>query len=364
MRQVVVELRLPHSLDAPFVARRAVGSLIVKGPRLRSVDTSLLAGELVTLLLEHQAPITLTIVESGRSVRLEARADGNPSAVPDPLVKTLLDRIADRWASDDGSVWFEIDLVRQRDLSDLSDNDLFALMPGDRAARDELFERFAPFASSIARRYRRRHRSSDDLEQVALLGLVRALERFDVEVGVKFTTFAGQWISGVLKRHLRDETWSMRVPRSLKNDILNVTKTREDLEQRLGRRPTFDEIATELDMTSEQLQEAMLAGDVYALSSLDAPIGGDRSEDVASLVGSEDPEYTIVEEWPSIEAILDDLSDRDQQILHLRFFEDLTQAEIAPIVGVSQVHVSRILKRTLDALRERLEVDDDGDPPT
>lgn len=360
-RQCVVEMRLPHSLDAPYIARRAVGSLIVKGPRLRSVDAALLTGELVTLLLDHEAPIALTLFESGRSIRLEARSEGSATVDPDSITTTLLDRVADRWSTVAGAFWFEIDLLRRRDLSAMSDGDLFSLIRHDRAARDELFERYAPFATALARRFRTAQGTTDDLEQVALLGLVQALERFDLALGVKFTTFSGRWISGTLKRHLRDETWSMRVPRSLKNDVLNLTRTRQDLEQRLGRSPTFEELATELDMTPDQLRDAMLASDVYALTSLNAPAGDDSSGEVGNLIGSEDPEYAVVETWPSIEVALADLNDRDQQILYLRFFEDLTQSEIADIVGVSQVHVSRLLTKSLELLRQRLDGGERGD---
>jgi RNA polymerase sigma-B factor len=355
----VVEIRLPATLRAPFIARRVVGSLIVTGPRLRAIDASLLAGEITTVMLTGGTTLVLKIVESGRSIRVSMGSDDGGIGEPDEIVRALLDRISDRW-SDEGPLWFELDLIRRQDLTGLSDDELFALLPDDREARDELFERYTPFASSVSRRFRARDRRADDLEQVAMLGLVRALERFDPALGVKFTTFAGQWIAGLLKRHLRDHSWSIRVPRSLKEGALAVTRARAELEQTLGREPTVEELAETLDTTTADLEEAILAGDTYTLTSLDAPTGSDESTRVGDLIGAVDSDLALVEDWPAIEAVLDRLTDREQQILYLRFFEDLTQSEIAPIVGVSQVHVSRILKQSLEKVRTLLEGHRDG----
>ncbi len=351
----MVEVRIPSTLRAPYIARRLVGSLITTGSRLRSIDAALLAGEAVTVMLARNADITLRLTEAGRSIRVAVSADDPMREEPDPIVATLLDRISDRWSAAAGEMWFEIDLIRRQDLSELADEELFALMPDDRGARNELFDRYAPFAASISRRFRSRDQRTDDLEQVALLGLIQALERFDPSVGVKFTSYGGPWISGVLKRHLRDHSWSIRVPRSLKDDALQMTRTRAELAQRLGREPTLDELAAALDVSSEDIQQAMLAGDTYSLTSLDTPAGEDAGDSIGSLLGDDDPDLAIAEEWPAIEAVLDRLSDREQKILYLRFFEDLTQSEIAPIVGVSQVHVSRILKQSLEKVRVMLE---------
>jgi RNA polymerase sigma-B factor len=350
---LVVEVRLPPTLRAPFLARRLVGSLIVTGPRLRAIDAALLAGEITTVMLDGGSTITLRVFESRRSVGVSVVADGETRGRPDEIVTALLDRVADRWSGDD-ALWFEIDIVRRQDLSGLTDDELFALLP-DREARDELFERYSAFASSISRRFRTRDRRADDLEQVAMLGLVRSLDRFDPAVGVKFTTFAGQWISGVLKRHLRDHEWSMRVPRSLKEGSLAIRRVGAELSQQLGRDPTVEELAAAADLSPDELQEAMLAGETYALASLDAPTATDESVSVGDVLGAIDPGLELAEEWPAIEAVLDRLTDREQQILYLRFFEDLTQSEIAPIVGVSQVHVSRLLSKTLEKVRSMLE---------
>jgi RNA polymerase sigma-B factor len=350
----VVEIRLPPTLRAPFVARRVVGSLILTGPRLRAIDASLLAGEITTLMLTAGTTLVLTVVEFGRSIRVSIGTDDGAIGKPDEIVTALLNRISDRW-SDAGPLWFELDLIRRQDLTSLSDDELFALLPDDRNARDELFERYTPFASSVSRRFRARDHRADDLEQVAMLGLVRALERFDPGMGVKFTTFAGQWISGLIKRHLRDHSWSIRVPRSLKEGALAATRARAELAQRLGREPTPEELAEVLDVSTAQLEEAVLAGDTYDLTSLDAPTAGDESTSVGDLIGAIDSDLAVVEEWPAVEAVLDRLTDREQQVLYLRFFEDLTQSEIAPIVGVSQVHVSRILKQSLEKVRTLLE---------
>lgn len=351
---VVLEIRLIPSLRAPFIARRVVGSLITSGPRLRAMDASLLAGEITTLVIASERPATLKIVESGRSIRVAISTDEGPIGEADAIVTALLNRVADRWSADD-SLWFEIDLIRRQDLSELSDDALFGLLPNDRDARDELFERYAGFASAMSRRFGASRQRSTDLEQVALLALVRAIERFDPGVGVKFTSFAGPWISGALKRHLRDHGWSMRVPRSLKDGSLAVKKSAGELAQALGREPTPQELASSLDMAVDEVLEAMLASDAYSLTSLDAPAPSSDTGSLGELIGVVDSDLATAEEWPAIEAVLDRLSDREQQILYLRFFEDLTQAEIAPLVGVSQVHVSRLLEKSLERVRNLLE---------
>lgn len=354
---VVVQIRLRPTLRAPFLARRLVGSLVLSGPRLRALDASLLAGEITTVMLPLEQPVVLTVIESGRSIRASVEAESGEFGQPDDIAAALLDRVADRW-SKDGALWFEIDLIRRQDLSSLSDEELFGLLPDDRDARDELFERYAGFAASISRRFRSRDHRAEDLEQVAMLGLVRSLERFDPRVGVKFTSFAGPWIAGVVKRHLRDHGWSMRVPRSLKEGSLAVRKAREELAQALGRDPTDDEIAAALDVSPHEIREAMQAGDAYSLTSLDAPTGTDDNHTIGDMMGDIDPDLAMAEEWPAIEAVLDRLTDREQQILYLRYFEDLTQSEIAPLVGVSQVHVSRLLTKSLEKVRVLLEDND------
>lgn len=350
----LVEFRLPPTLRTPFVARRLVGSLITTGPRLRCIDAAFLVGEITTLALASETEMVLTVTEAGRTVRVGVGLADGAVPQPDTIVATLLDRISDRWDAGD-SVWFELDLIRKKDLSDLTDEALFDLLPDDADARDELFERYSAFAGSLSRRFRSRDVHADDLEQVALVGLVQALERFDPQVGVKFTTFAGRTINGVLKRHLRDHAWSMRVPRSLKDGALQVSRSRAELVQRLGREPTTEELAEHVDMSVEELSEALLAGDTYSLASLDAPLLEADSGTLGDTIGGEDADLELAADWPAVEAVLDRLTDREQQVLYLRFFEDLTQSEIAPLVGVSQVHVSRLLSKSLDKVRALLE---------
>lgn len=350
----LVELRFPPTLRTPFLARRLVGSMITRGPRLRSIDAAFLAGEVVTLALGCARPLLVSVTAVGRTVRVTVGADGCAVPEPDAIVRRLLERVSDRWHHE-RSIWFELDLIRRKDLTNLSDNALFDLLPDDLDARDELFERYSSFAGSLARRFRSRDLHTDDLEQVALIGLIQSLERFNPDIGVKFTTFAGPTIIGVLKRYLRDHGWSMRVPRSLKEGALAVPKGRGELVQSLGREPTSNELAEHLDMTVDDLQEAMLAGGTYTLPSLDTPVGEADAGTLGELIGEDDVNLELAADWPSVEAVLDRLTDREQQVLYLRFFEDLTQSEIAPIVGVSQVHVSRLLARSLDKVRTLLE---------
>lgn len=350
-RQVLVEFRLHPSPRAPFVARRLVGSLITSGPRLRALDAALLTAETAGLAVGEGSPFSIAVTEAGRHFRVAVTVESADMPELGEIRRLILERISDRWAIVDHTIWFEIDLIRRQDLSDLSDERLFALLPDDLDARDELFERYSGFAVSIARRYRSRDHRTDDLDQVAQLALIHALERFDPEYGVQFTTFARHWISGVVKRHFRDHAWSLRVPRGLKEDALQVAAAREELAQRLGREPRLAELAHSIGLDVQALEQAIMAGDTYFLTSLDAPVGSDAHESLGDFLGEEDPALGLAEDLPALESVLDQLTDREQQVLYLRFFEDLTQAEIAAVVGVSQVHVSRMLKDSLGRIR-------------
>lgn len=235
------------------------------------------------------------------------------------------------------------------------DADLEALFNDrhDPKARRALAEQFDSLAAYLARRYQGRGEPLDDLEQVARLGLLNAIDRFDVDKGFQFSTFATRTISGELKRHLRDRSWSVRVPRSLQERWLEVSRAIEDLQHRLGTSPTIAEIAAAIDANEEEVLEALDAGSAYTASSLDAPAGGDMdsSATVGDLIGSEDESLEWAGPWATVKDRLATLPDKQQTILYLRFFEDLTQSEIAERVGMSQMHVSRLLRQSLETLR-------------
>lgn len=224
---------------------------------------------------------------------------------------------------------------------------------GDQAARDELVERFLPLAQKLARRYGSRADTIDDLVQVASVGLIKAVDRFDPERGTSFSTFAVPTILGELKRHFRDTGWTMRVPRSVQELALKVERVLTNPSTGIGRTPTAAEVAAHLEVDVEQVLEAMDAVATSSTISLDAPRSsdGDSTATVADIVGEEDLGFDMVEYGSSIAPIMDAMPKRDRLIVHMRFVEDMTQAEIAERIGISQMHVSRLLRRAVERLR-------------
>jgi RNA polymerase sigma-B factor len=227
--------------------------------------------------------------------------------------------------------------------------ELFARRP-DPEARDELARMFLPLAEHLARRFAGRGESMDDLMQVASLGLVQAIDRFDPAREVQFSTFATVTIVGELKRHFRDRGWSIRVPRNLQETTLLVNRTVAELWQELGRSPTAQDVADRANLTVDEVLEAMEAAHAYSTSSLEAPIDAEGVS-MGDTLGAPDPAMEISEDWMAIEPGIRRLPPREQRILLLRFFKGMTQAEIAEEIGISQMHVSRLLSRTLRMLR-------------
>ena len=227
----------------------------------------------------------------------------------------------------------------------------------DPAAREELIRRFLPLARQLARRYRRGNEPLDDLMQIACLGLVKAVDRFDPDRGVAFSSYAVPTILGELKRYFRDTGWSVRVPRSLQERALAVHHAVERLGRRLGRSPTPAEVAEALDLTLEQVLEAMEAALAYEAISLDTPRSSGEGDDgsVSDTLGEEDARFELVEYGATLGPCLRDLPPRDRLVLHLRFVEDLTQTQIAERIGVSQMHVSRLIRKALGHLRDEVE---------
>jgi RNA polymerase sigma-B factor len=223
---------------------------------------------------------------------------------------------------------------------------------GDPALRARLIEGHRWVALHCARRFDGRGEPLDDLVQVALLGVVKAVDRFDPERGTTFSTFAVPTVLGELRRHFRDTTWPMRVPRRLKELSLELTSTVQLLTHELGRAPRVDELADRLRASVEDVLEALEAGATYRLRSINER----RREDddpVEDRVGGDDPDLGRAEASMAVRELLDHLHPREQRIVYLRYFEGLTQAEIAEQVGVSQVHVSRLLRASLERMHER-----------
>ncbi len=237
----------------------------------------------------------------------------------------------------------------------------------DRAVRDRLVEAHLGLAEYLARRFANRGEPLDDLIQVASLGLVKAVERFDPERGLEFTTFATPTIVGELKRHFRDKGWAVRVPRRVQELHLLVSRVVDELSLDLGRSPTIDEIAERAGISGDEVLEAMDAGAAYRSTSLDAPGGANDDEDSRGLLGQlgeRDPELVRAEARAELGPLIATLPEREQVILYLRFYEGQTQSEIAQHLGISQMHVSRLLARSLQQLRERAEAGDDGNGTT
>jgi len=231
--------------------------------------------------------------------------------------------------------------------------DLFVGLGTDPQAREQLLMRFRPLSEYLARKFAGRGEDADDLEQVASIGLLNAIDRFDPERGVRFSTYATATIVGELKRHFRDKRWAIRVPRQLQETGLQINKTIPELTQQLGRSPTIGEIADRAGSTREDVLEAMQAAEAYSSASLDAPLGS--SGLIADTIGEEDGDIELLGEgWASVAEAIRALPTRDRRVLFLRFFQGKTQSEIAAEIGVSQMHVSRILTSTLNTLREQV----------
>jgi RNA polymerase sigma-B factor len=225
---------------------------------------------------------------------------------------------------------------------------------GDLSARAELVERFLPLARKLARRYEHASEPLEDLVQVASLGLLKAIDRFDPSRGDAFSSYAVPTILGELKRHFRDTGWALHVPRGMQERVLQVNAAMEVLSSDLGHSPSPQQVALKLRMPVEQVLEAMEAGAAYDTTSLDRPRHSRDDKDsgtIADSVGGADERFGLVEDRATIGRGLKALPERERTILYLRFAEGLTQAEIAERVGISQMHVSRLIRRAIDRMR-------------
>jgi RNA polymerase sigma-B factor len=225
----------------------------------------------------------------------------------------------------------------------------------DEEVREELARRYLPLAEALAHRYRDSGHAIDDLIQVASIGMLKAIDRFDSSRGVKFESFAIPTILGELKRFHRDQGWSVRVPRRLQECALAIRDAVTELAQDFGRSPSVREVADHTHMSEDDVLEAMEVAGAYTSVSLDAPTNDEsHAPAVADTVPVVETAYELAEEWAVFEPHLQVLDDRERRILVLRFFKDWTQNEIAAELGMSQMHVSRLLSRALHRLRESL----------
>ncbi|HLI59181.1 MAG TPA: SigB/SigF/SigG family RNA polymerase sigma factor [Solirubrobacteraceae bacterium] len=238
----------------------------------------------------------------------------------------------------------------------ISNEDLFARWQqhGEHAAREELVRRFLPLARKLARRYNGAREPFDDLLQVACLGLVKAIDRYDPKRGTAFSSFAVPTILGELKRYFRDLGWAVHVPRGAQELAVKVEEAQQRLSTRTGRAPTVPELAQYLEIEVGDVLDALETARAHHASSLDAPHddGEGESGSVVDTFGSEDPDLLLADERVTLGAAARQLSEREQVVLRLRFVDDLTQTQIAERVGVSQMQVSRILRRAVAELGE------------
>lgn len=224
--------------------------------------------------------------------------------------------------------------------------------------RNQLVRMHLPLVEHLARRFRNRGEPLDDLTQVATIGLIKSVDRFDPDRGVEFSTYATPTVVGEIKRHFRDKGWAVRVPRRLQELRLSLTTATAELSQLHGRSPTVHELAEKLAISEEEVLEGLESANAYSTLSLDVPDTDDESPAVADTLGAEDEALEGVEYRESLKPLLEDLPPREKRILLLRFFGNMTQSQIAQEVGISQMHVSRLLARTLAQLREKLLVEE------
>jgi RNA polymerase sigma-B factor len=335
---------------------------------MRHAEADLLVTELIANAIEHAPDIDkLTVGISKDQDRGLTVSVSHPH--PRPLGSTdagvgfmLLERLTLNWGHEhDGeilTVWFVLRTPGITSIgAEVDDSELFARMGDDPAAySDELVRRHGDLAASIARRYRGKGVDEDDLLQVANMALLKAIQRYDPSIGT-IRPYAAATISGELKRLLRDKGWSVRVPRSLQERSLAVSKTAEQLTQRLNRPAEIHEIAVQLDLSEEEVQEALDARQAYASSSIDKPTES-TGVTLMERLEDEDAHLLLADDRVVVEEAIQSLPERQQRIIDLRFNDDLTQSEIAEELGISQMHVSRLLASALETLKKSIGKDE------
>lgn len=226
---------------------------------------------------------------------------------------------------------------------------------GDEAARDQALVELMPLVRALALRYAGRGEPLEDLVQVGSIGLIKAVDRFDVDRGVEFPSYAVPTIVGEIRRHFRDKAWAMHVPRRLKELSLRLSRLLDQLTTELGRSPTIAELATAAGVEEEEAIDALDSMNAYSTRSLQAPFDEGSEDSLTEKLGSEDVGYAEIEDGTLVAAGLDALDERERRIVELRFFHELTQSQIASEIGISQMHVSRLLRRALVTMRGRIE---------
>ncbi len=226
---------------------------------------------------------------------------------------------------------------------------------GDREAREQALVELMPLVRALASRYAGRGEPLEDLVQVGALGLIKAVDRFDVDRGVEFSSYAVPTIVGEIRRHFRDKAWAMHVPRRLKELSVRLSRVLDELTTELGRSPTIAELAAATSVEEEDVIDALDSANAYSTRSLHATFDDGDETTLADKLGADEAGYTEVEDGSLVAAGLDALDERERRIVELRFFEEKTQSQIAAEVGISQMHVSRLLRSALATMRGRIE---------
>ena len=284
-------------------------------------------------------------------------------------LQRVLDTVCDTHEVEerDGGAWVELTkrIARQvRRMTRIDDKILLRRYheDGDLQAREQLIEQYMSLVRSLARRYSYRGEQLEDLVQIGAIGLIKAIDRFDLDRGVELTTYATPNIIGEIKRHFRDKGWSVRVPRGLQELNVQLSRLVEQLTVQYSRSPTIPELAKAAGVEEEEVLEALESGRAYTSLSLSVGGGGGDDDDLDPLesLGTEEHQYEVSEDRAVLAPGFKVLDERERKILQLRFFEGLTQSQIAQQVGISQMHVSRLIRRSLEKIRETIAEDEES----
>lgn len=362
-------LTLPTNPESAIEARRFLRERATLD-NIRHSEADLLVTELIANVIEHSPDadeLTVSLEEDKTRDVVVTVSHRHPGELDNPssgVGFSLLDRLAKSWGQRyaDGtlSIWFAVRAPGTTAIpEDVVDDDLFSRMEDDPAAySDELVRRHQDLAESIARRYRGKGVDEEDLLQVAHMALLKAIQRYDPDAG-NIRPYAAATISGEMKKMLRDRGWSVRVPRSLQERSLEVANAAEQMSQRLGRPPEPAELAAMLDMSEKEVDEALRARRAYVSNSMDKR-SDETGRRLLDRLEDEDFHLANAEDRVVIEAAIEELPERKRRILHLRFNEDMTQSAIAEEIGISQMHVSRLLRAAIEELREKVEDEEAG----
>lgn len=360
-------LTLPSKPESAVEARRFLREHTTLDS-IRHSEADLLVTELIANVIEHSPEteeVTVAVEEDSARDLVVTVSHEHPRDLNDPphgAGLTLLDRISKSWGHKhaDGvlSVWFTVRTPGTTAIGgEVEDDELFERMSDDPAAySDELVRRHSDLAESISRRYRGKGVDEEDLLQVAHMALLKAIQRYDPEAG-NIRPYAAATISGEMKKMLRDRGWSVRVPRSLQERSLEVANMAEQMSQKLGRPPELHELAAKLDIGEDEVDEALKARRAYISNSMDKR-SDETGRRLLDRLEDEDFHLSSAEDRVVVESAIRKLPERKQRILHLRFNEDLTQSDIAAEIGISQMHVSRLLRAAIEELQEIIETGD------